>query len=281
MRNITFAIYKGIEYSAGIKKDGRIVLRSEDDASKKEGFVEKEIGNNRIYIKYVQKDEIEEIYDKKTYAVYEGYKFIVVDETEKQILILTMNGDYQEWIRLGMECIDKGMYQKWINKNEAEIEVLKEKYNKCIVIMGRTIKNGRFCIYNGNEFKVNRDSDGNTIILTKNDKIMDSTFIDKNGSGVYSKKVSLEEIEELYRYATYAVINNYKVNVEKENQEYYFVGTADCKVAGALGLQRGEFLGNSVDSFESRTLAPHSEGAEIHYYQLVEDYEFTTGKAAP
>lgn len=147
--------------------------------------------------------------------------------------------------------------------------------------MGRTIKNGRFCIYNGNEFKVNRDSDGNTIILTKNDKIMDSTFIDKNGSGVYSKKVSLEEIEELYRYATYAVINNYKVNVEKENQEYYFVGTADCKVAGALGLQRGEFLGNSVDSFESRTLAPHSEGAEIHYYQLVEDYEFTTGKAAP
>ena len=82
---------------------------------------------NIIYIKYVQKDEIEEIYDKKTYAVYEGYKFIVVDETEKQILILTMNGDYQEWIRLGMECIDKGMYQKWINKNEAEIEVLKEK----------------------------------------------------------------------------------------------------------------------------------------------------------
>ena len=89
--------------------------------------------------------------------------------------------------------------------------------------MGRTIKNGRFCIYNGNEFKVNRDSDGNTIILTKNDKIIDSTFIDKYGSGVYSKKVSLEEIEELYRYATYAVINNYKVNVEKENQEYYFV----------------------------------------------------------
>ena len=104
--------------------------------------------------------------------------------------------------------------------------------------MGRTIKNGRFCIYNGNEFKVNRDSYGNTIILTKNDKIIDSTFIDKYGSGVYSKKVSLEEIEELYRYATYAVINNYKVNVEKENQEYYFVGTADCKVAGALGLQR-------------------------------------------
>ena len=127
MGNITFAIYKGIEYSAGIKKDGTVVLQSENHASKKEGFVEKQIGNNRIYIKYVQRDEIEEIYDKKIYAVYEGHKFIVVGETEKQILILTMNGDYQEWRRLGMECIDKGMYQKWINKNEAEIEVLKEK----------------------------------------------------------------------------------------------------------------------------------------------------------
>mgnify|MGYP000190965514 CR=1 FL=1 len=83
------------------------------------------------------------------------------------------------------------------------------------------IRNGKFCKYHGNEFKVNRDSDGNTIILTKNDKIIDSTFIDKYGSGVYSKKVSLEEIEELYRYATYAVINNYKVNVEKENEKYY------------------------------------------------------------
>ena len=41
MRNITFAIYKGIEYSAGIKKDGRIVLRSEDDASKKRGVCRK------------------------------------------------------------------------------------------------------------------------------------------------------------------------------------------------------------------------------------------------
>ena len=125
--------------------------------------------------------------------------------------------------------------------------------------MGRTIKNGRFCIYNGNEFKVNRDSDGNTIILTKNDKIIDSTFIDKNGSGVYSKRVSLEEIEELYRYATYAVINNYKVNVEKENEEYYFVGTADCKVAGALGLQRcdkyyyeGKFQRQDVEIIEEK-----------------------------
>lgn len=121
------------------------------------------------------------------------------------------------------------------------------------------IRNGKFSIYNGNEFKVNRDSDGNTIILTENDKIIDSTFTDKYGSGVYSKKVSLEEVEELYRYATYVVINNYKVNVEKENEKYYFVGTADCKAAEALGLQRcdkyyyeGKFQKHDMEIIEEK-----------------------------
>ena len=70
-------------------------------------------------------------------------------------------------------------------------------------------------------------------------KAMQSVLISSHQVlGSMEKTENIEEIEELYRYATYAVINNYKVNVEKENQEYYFVGTADCKVAGALGLQR-------------------------------------------
>ncbi len=47
------------------------------------------------------------------------------------------------------------------------------------------------------------------------------------------------------------------------------------------GKNSGEFLGNATDSFESRALAPHSEGAEVHYYQLMDDYEMTAGEAAP
>ncbi|MBC1611238.1 ribonuclease YeeF family protein [Listeria welshimeri] len=47
------------------------------------------------------------------------------------------------------------------------------------------------------------------------------------------------------------------------------------------GGNSGEYLGNATDSFESRALAPHSEGIEVHYYQLTEDFRMTTGKAAP
>ncbi len=35
------------------------------------------------------------------------------------------------------------------------------------------------------------------------------------------------------------------------------------------GENSGEFLGNTTDSFESRALAPHSDDAKVHYYQLV------------
>ena len=36
-----------------------------------------------------------------------------------------MGGDYKVWENIGMKCIDKGGYQKWINKNEAEVIIEK------------------------------------------------------------------------------------------------------------------------------------------------------------
>ena len=41
------------------------------------------------------------------------------------------------------------------------------------------------------------------------------------------------------------------------------------------------FLGNTTDSFESRSLAPYTDETNVHYYRLKKDYEFTVGKAEP
>lgn len=100
------------------------------------------------------------------------------------------------------------------------------------------IKNGEFCIYNGNEYELNGDNDGNLVIITTNRAIIDATFIDEYNSGVYSKIILPNEIREAYEYRTYGIVKGIKVNVEKENEEYYFIGTADCKVAEKLGLHR-------------------------------------------
>ncbi|MFI3212225.1 MAG: TNT domain-containing protein [Eubacteriales bacterium] len=47
------------------------------------------------------------------------------------------------------------------------------------------------------------------------------------------------------------------------------------------GQPSGEFLGNATDSFESRALAPHSDGAEIYYYKPTTEIKVTGGKVAP
>ena len=39
------------------------------------------------------------------------------------------------------------------------------------------IKNGEFCVYNGNEYELNEDNDGNLIIITTNREIIDATFL--------------------------------------------------------------------------------------------------------
>lgn len=47
------------------------------------------------------------------------------------------------------------------------------------------------------------------------------------------------------------------------------------------GDSSGSFLGNTTDSFETRSLAPYTDETNVHYYRLKKDYEFTVGKAEP
>lgn len=79
-----------------------------------------------ICIKYVEKEAIQEFYRMRTKAIYQGFEFEVVEEKGDEISIVTMTGDYRDWLNLNMKCIDKGVYQKWINKDEAEIKIIKE-----------------------------------------------------------------------------------------------------------------------------------------------------------
>ena len=104
MKDGEFAIYLGKEYSAGEIEKGKIVLRSTD----------------------IEDVKITEYYRIRTMAIYKGFEFEIVEETEDKLSIVTMIGDYRDWVRLGMKSIDIGVYQKWINKNEAEVKIVKE-----------------------------------------------------------------------------------------------------------------------------------------------------------
>ena len=134
MKDGEFAIYLGKEYSAGEIEKGKIVLRSTDIEDVKNGFEPCKPFNIRyvedkiVCMKFVNSSEITEYYIIRTKAIYKGFEFRVMDETEDKLSIVAMGGDYREWVRLGMKFVERFVYQKWINKNEAEVKIVKENF---------------------------------------------------------------------------------------------------------------------------------------------------------
>ena len=134
MKDGKYAIYLGKEYSAGEIEKGKIVLRSTDIEDVKNGFEPckpfniKYIEDKIVCMKFVNSSEITEYYRIRTKAIYKGFEIQVDEETEDMLSIVAMGGDCRGWKRLGMKCIEKYVYQKWINKNEAEIKIVKKNF---------------------------------------------------------------------------------------------------------------------------------------------------------
>ena len=71
-----------------------------------------------MYIKRVHRSELEEIYSITTYAEYEGIKFQAIKEDGDKILLSGVIGDYRVFESLGMKMVDKGVYEKWVDKSD-------------------------------------------------------------------------------------------------------------------------------------------------------------------
>lgn len=129
MKKERFAVYNNKIYSADFIKGKGIVLRSKDRSDIDYNDFQKYDGYNKeiVAIKFVDKNELSEFYQLNIKAVYSGYQFEIVEEKDSMLSIVAMTGNYMDWINLGMKCIDKGVYQKWISKDDAEIKIIKEE----------------------------------------------------------------------------------------------------------------------------------------------------------
>lgn len=113
MRKGIFAIYQGVEYEAGVISPNVFSLHSYSSADVLKGF---SLHKGKVYVKNVQRSELDEVYKISTYAIYQGYKFGVYKEEGEKLLLFT--GDYSIYKELNLEMVDRGVYEKWVNKSD-------------------------------------------------------------------------------------------------------------------------------------------------------------------
>ena len=113
MRKGTYAVYKGVEYKAGLIDSNVISLHSHNSEDVSKGFSLSKWG---IYTKRVSKNELDEVYSISPHAIYQGYDFGVYREEEDRLLLFT--GDYTAYKKFDMKMIDRGVYEKWVNKSD-------------------------------------------------------------------------------------------------------------------------------------------------------------------
>lgn len=124
-RDAHFAIYRGKEYRLGIGKEHDLTLYSEDSADLQIGF--NKIRDN-LFSLNVKKEDLSSYYSVGTLASYKGATFGIMTVKGNKVLI---SSSYENFSRelieeLGLEQVDRGIYEKWVDEKDLE-KVWEEK----------------------------------------------------------------------------------------------------------------------------------------------------------
>lgn len=120
MRSGPRAVYKGEEFEFIDHQDKNqyeLILR--DTSKVREGF---QLHNEGVYVKFVSKDEVENVYYINIFAKYKGHTFPIWEMNEDQLLL--GEGDYFIAKEVGFPPSElpweRGLYKKWLSKEEVE-----------------------------------------------------------------------------------------------------------------------------------------------------------------
>ncbi|WP_299091284.1 hypothetical protein [uncultured Metabacillus sp.] len=100
------------------------------------------------------------------------------------------------------------------------------------------LRSGIYATYRGTEYELTVDMDNNVKIMTDDKGKIDSTFEDTYNSGLYTKKVKPNELEDCVRIVPYGIIQGEKVQILKEKENQYQVATGSLLVGSYLNLPR-------------------------------------------
>jgi hypothetical protein len=124
-----FAIYKNKEYKL-IKRGQEYYITSRDSSAMKNGFeyyvnVVGQI-NKDIFMKKVNKNEIQEAYKIEIWAKYKGEEFYIMGEDNGEVLITTSNSDIAK--KLNFKFVEPFVFDKDVLI--ADLDEIIEKQDK-------------------------------------------------------------------------------------------------------------------------------------------------------
>lgn len=116
-RNSTFALYKNKEYKAHQDfHSNKIKLVSTDPKDLQLGFEERSPGK---YFKEVYPQDVQSAYTVRSFALYQGTQFQVINITGDDIL-LYHSGPSPRAEQLGFRMVDRLEYEKVVERSELE-----------------------------------------------------------------------------------------------------------------------------------------------------------------
>ncbi len=126
----TFTTYCNNEYRIS-RIDGHYEIITNNPNSLDLGFIEyqpEENLNPRIFFKTVSPEEVGDVYEIRTYCLYQGYEFHVVREKNGYYTLETNSTIGMRLIeQLGFERIDKYGYEKTVAKEDLDLIYEKKK----------------------------------------------------------------------------------------------------------------------------------------------------------
>ncbi|MDM5191338.1 hypothetical protein QUG02_27315 [Bacillus hominis] len=113
MRRNKYAIYNEKEYKI-VQIDNHLELISRDEQDLKNGFVRYDRDPN-LFIKVVEKSDLETAYDVTPFAVYKGIEFLVIGLNEEKGTVDIYGIDQKVARELGMSTAGRGEFSKTVN----------------------------------------------------------------------------------------------------------------------------------------------------------------------
>lgn len=100
------------------------------------------------------------------------------------------------------------------------------------------LKSGDYALVNNHEYEIYDNGDNTFNLVTNDPQSIKEGFSKDNFSNTFVKTINIKDLKNVYSIKTYGKYKNVEINVHKENENHYLIGTSDSSIGNTLGLDR-------------------------------------------